>query len=150
MDATYRFRVNTPRVIHEPFETEVVIVNLDTGRYYCLQGSGPELWTYLTNGATARDIVRGFEHNYEAADGEIQRGVDQFLEELVREELIVPAPGEHGSSAEHAADSPSDTNREKRKFATPSLQMYTDMQDLLLLDPIHEVDERGWPSATGE
>jgi hypothetical protein len=25
------------------------------------------------------------------------------------------------------------------------LQKFTDMQDLLLLDPIHEVDESGWP-----
>jgi hypothetical protein len=25
------------------------------------------------------------------------------------------------------------------------LQKYTDMADLLLLDPIHEVDEQGWP-----
>jgi hypothetical protein len=25
------------------------------------------------------------------------------------------------------------------------LQKFTDMQELLLLDPIHEVDERGWP-----
>jgi hypothetical protein len=29
----------------------------------------------------------------------------------------------------------------------PVLNKYTDMQDLLLLDPIHEVDERGWPNS---
>jgi hypothetical protein len=32
-------------------------------------------------------------------------------------------------------------------FTQPVLEVYTDMQDLLLLDPIHEVDEEaGWPS----
>jgi len=32
-------------------------------------------------------------------------------------------------------------------FAPPVLEVYTDMQDLLLLDPIHDVDETvGWPS----
>jgi hypothetical protein len=25
------------------------------------------------------------------------------------------------------------------------LERYTDMQELLLLDPIHDVDESGWP-----
>jgi len=25
------------------------------------------------------------------------------------------------------------------------VEKYTDMQDLVLLDPVHEVDERGWP-----
>ena len=33
------------------------------------------------------------------------------------------------------------------KFEKPVLQKYSDMQDLLLLDPIHEVDEMGWPNA---
>ncbi len=33
-------------------------------------------------------------------------------------------------------------------FAPPRLQRYTDMQDLLLLDPIHDVDEVGWPVAS--
>jgi len=27
------------------------------------------------------------------------------------------------------------------------LQKYTDMEELLQLDPIHEVDKFGWPSA---
>ena len=36
---------------------------------------------------------------------------------------------------------------EKLGFEAPILQKYTDMQDLLLLDPIHEVDEAGWPHA---
>jgi hypothetical protein len=29
----------------------------------------------------------------------------------------------------------------------PALEKFTDMQDLILLDPVHEVDERGWPHA---
>ena len=32
-------------------------------------------------------------------------------------------------------------------FVPPTLEKYTDMQDLVLLDPVHEVDERGWPHA---
>jgi hypothetical protein len=30
-------------------------------------------------------------------------------------------------------------------FTAPALEKYNDMQDLLLLDPIHETDEQGWP-----
>ncbi len=32
-------------------------------------------------------------------------------------------------------------------YAPPALETYTDMQELLLLDPIHDVDETGWPAA---
>jgi hypothetical protein len=31
-------------------------------------------------------------------------------------------------------------------YAQPLLETYTEMQDLLLLDPIHDVGEAGWPS----
>jgi hypothetical protein len=27
------------------------------------------------------------------------------------------------------------------------LERYEDMQDLILLDPVHEVEEEGWPRA---
>jgi hypothetical protein len=32
----------------------------------------------------------------------------------------------------------------------PKLEKYTDMEDLLLLDPIHDVQEVGWPQTSGE
>lgn len=31
-------------------------------------------------------------------------------------------------------------------YARLALTKYTDMQELLLLDPVHEVDDEGWPS----
>jgi hypothetical protein len=36
---------------------------------------------------------------------------------------------------------------DKPPFEMPKLSKYTDMEDLLALDPIHEVDEMGWPNA---
>ena len=32
-------------------------------------------------------------------------------------------------------------------FEAPSFTTFTDMQDIILLDPVHEVDARGWPHA---
>jgi hypothetical protein len=36
-------------------------------------------------------------------------------------------------------------SRRGAAFQPPTLRKYTDMQDLLLIDPIHEVDDLGWP-----
>jgi hypothetical protein len=36
---------------------------------------------------------------------------------------------------------------ERRPFDEPVLEKFEDMQDLILLDPVFEVDEAGWPSA---
>ena len=35
----------------------------------------------------------------------------------------------------------------KIPFEEPKLEKYSDMEDLLLLDPIHDVEDEGWPKA---
>ena len=34
LSALVRYRINSPKVIHQIFDTEVVIVNLESGNYY--------------------------------------------------------------------------------------------------------------------
>lgn len=64
-----------------------------------------------------------------------------LVEELVTEGLLVT-----GEAAAVAPESPPAAPvGERPPFVRPILQKYTDMADLLLLDPIHEVDEQGWP-----
>ena len=45
-----------------------------------------------------------------------------------------------------AAVSPMPAHQARGAYRTPVLSIYTDMQDLLLLDPIHDVDQAGWPT----
>jgi hypothetical protein len=37
-------------------------------------------------------------------------------------------------------------NGSRKTWQAPELSIYEDMQDLLQLDPIHDVDETGWPA----
>jgi hypothetical protein len=71
-----------------------------------------------------------------------QNAVDRFVSELSNEGIIVPletdGPNGHPPAAPEFATPPG-------AFGPPRLQKFTDMQELLLLDPIHEVDEAGWP-----
>lgn len=147
MDATARFRVNTPKVVHEPFEDEVVVVNLDTGRYYCLQRAGVAVWLGLVKGWSTGEIVTELEAKYRATEGEIDRAVGVLLADLEREQLVSVVAPDASASAPHPAAAIEAAAAEKTPFEPPTLQVYTDMQDLLLLDPIHEVDDVGWPIA---
>ena len=45
------FRINRPNVVSESFESEVVIVNLDSGCYFSLLGSATTLWLQLERNA---------------------------------------------------------------------------------------------------
>ena len=77
------------------------------------------------------------------AAGEAHRVVGHVLHELEDERLVEldggPMPGRNGASCGPTAGAGSG--------ALPRLRKYTDMQDLLLLDPIHEIDQSGWPNS---
>lgn len=79
---------------------------------------------------------------YQGDAQEIDRGVQELLAQLQQENLIVAVDGA-GEAA--ALQAPAGNNQEKPLFNPPSLNKYSDMQELLLLDPIHDVDDAGWP-----
>jgi hypothetical protein len=126
------YRLNSPSVIHETIDDEVVIINLDKGHYYSLDGCGARIWKGLVGGASASAIASGLE----GASAEIEAGVLALAAELESEGLIVPGESDGGGAA---LDGPA------LPFKAVTLQRYSDMEELLLLDPIHEVDQQGWP-----
>ena len=142
MHSTDRFRINNPSVISENIDGEVVIINLDSGAYYSTDQVGAEVWGLLEAGRCVGEIVEAIPARYLGESEEIETALHGFLSELQTEELIVGAEG--SKTNEHASFVPgSDT--EKIPFQPPALKKYTDMKDMLLLDPIHDVEESGWP-----
>lgn len=144
MNAASQFRVNAPTVISETIDGETVIINLDTGAYYSLRETGAAVWQLVERGATWQTIGSELVQRYDAPPETIEAGIRSLLDELAQEELIVPQDGERPApepTGAVSADSP-----RRLPFVPPALQKFTDMADLLLLDPIHDVGEEGWPA----
>lgn len=137
-----RFRVNTPTVTHEIIDGEAVIINLDSGNYYSLVEEGSFIWSLVEKGANANELQNVILQTYQGDAHEIDRGVEELLAQLQQENLIVPIDG---AGDRFELQAPDKTNHEKPSFNPPSLNKYSDMQELLLLDPIHDVDDAGWP-----
>jgi hypothetical protein len=137
-----RYELNNPPAVAELVEGEVIAINLDTGSYYSLIGPAAEVWNRLLARCSPQEILAGVESGPPAV-GELADSLQRFIDALLAEGLIRPT-----SNASVPADSittlapwPSDALR---------FDHFTDMQDLLLLDPIHDVDERtGWPKKDG-
>ncbi len=136
------YRVNAPKVIYEDFEDETVLINLDNGSYYNFSESGALIWGRIVSGESIASVIEYLQERFaEAAN--IALSVEDFVRELVEENLIVKnSSGKTKNIKQAKAQIPS-----LARFEKPVLQKYSDMQDLLLLDPIHEVDETGWPHA---
>jgi hypothetical protein len=147
VNARTRFRVKSPEVVHETIDGEVVIIHFDTGNYYSLDHVGADVWGLVEHGATLQQIVEGLGRRYDGDQGNMEAAVQGFVDELLRENLVVGEDtGEATSSGNRPAPTQAGQQIERPGFVPPFLHKYTDMQELLLLDPIHEVDETGWPS----
>jgi Coenzyme PQQ synthesis protein D (PqqD) len=142
-----RLRMNSPQVISETIQGETIVIHLTTGTYYSLQGTGAEVWDALNAGASVAEAVDGLAAHYEASREEIDEAVAQLVRDLRSEDLVADVDGE-GPPAPAAMQNGSAA--ERKPFAAPRLEKFTDMQDLVLLDPVHEVDPRGWPHAKVE
>jgi hypothetical protein len=135
------FRVNPIHVAYETFDGgEVLAINLDTGTYYSLPGICGEIWMWLVEGASLEAIRQALVDLYEGERAIIEAEAERFIETLKAENLI--------SSDEAAINAPIvlvKSRADKKRFVTPTMEKYSDLQDLLLLDPIHETDVAGWP-----
>jgi len=134
------FRVDTPAVIYEQFDMELVAIHLDTGSYHSLVGAAADAFLLLAEEATAEELAEALQMKYEGKPEEIAATLGPFLSALEAEKLIarVEVRTTRGP-LRLAAQSP------KLPFVPPSLAAYHDLQSLFLLDPVHEVGDRGWP-----
>ncbi|MEA5619899.1 PqqD family protein [Cronbergia sp. UHCC 0137] len=135
------FRVNSPQVACETIDGEVVIVDLDHGHYYSLLKTGADLWGCVERHLDRYQMIEEIGQKYDGTIEEITAAIDEFLDQLQQEELIVVDPTITPGTIN------SQVSNQKPKFEKPILEKFTDMEDLLLLDPIHEVDvDAGWPN----
>jgi hypothetical protein len=135
------FHTDLPNVMHEMIDDEVVIVNLDTGTYYSFDGVGGKIWEMLGNeGNSAESVSASLQAKFSGDAAQIAASTIAFLQQLQEEALVRVSDGEITDSKTAKADG------ERPPFTLPELQKYTDMEALLLADPIHEVDEGGWPN----
>jgi hypothetical protein len=70
------------------------------------------------------------------AAGDIQAFIASLVEEQLLQESIADTEAPVTVAARGGA----------LAYARPQLQVYTDMKDLLQLNPIHDVSEEGWPT----
>ena len=140
-DASFRYRPNTAKIIYEIYDDEVVLINMDSGNYYSLNRTAGRAWAGIERHATTQEIAQELRRDY-ACDGvQVEEELLRFVKELHQEGLIVP--DEEATPA--PAASATVTAAQRPPFDAPVLQKFSDMADLLLLDPIHDVDENGWP-----
>ncbi len=128
-------------VVDEDFDTERVIVDLRSGRYFCVNESGSWLWQALGRGPVSVPALASLLAKTQSAPAEeIAAAIESWAAIFQSSQLLQLDP----SAA--AAAGPLDAGELPAEWPTPTVTVYGDLEHLLALDPIHEVDEAaGWP-----
>lgn len=137
-----QFEVDADRVVHETIEGETILIDLATGTYYSLRGSGSETWALLIDGWTATGAVAEMKRRFPADREAAAAASAELIAQLYNEGLL-----EVASSSRELVNGDLEGAALDRPFEPPVLERYTDMQYFLMLDPIHEVHDGGWPRA---
>lgn len=128
MRVDFPHRLNAPAVASQTLEGETILIHFDTGSYFSCNAAGTAVLEALSAGLLPRKILELLP--------DPTGNLAQFIQSLVDEALIVESTG--------AGATDIDTSKLVR-MDSPSLEKFTDLQEMLLLDPIHEVDTGGWP-----
>lgn len=143
------YKINIDAIAHETIDNEVVMVNLKNGSYYSLDKVGAAVWNYIDKGISQKRIVGLITNQYFGENSKIEVSIAKLFAELKKEELIILSDSVNNNTTDKDISFDS-LEIEKKHFEKPVLQKFTDMQDLLLLDPIHDVDEMGWPKKSSD
>lgn len=134
---TGSYEVNAEDVTHERLDGEVVAINMRTGRYYSLSGPAADVWSLIDQRRPQAEWSESLQEVYPSGEG--WPGIAQFIDRCSTAGLIRQCE----ASAISSPALPHDFTR--ASWTAPQLEEFEDLQDLILVDPIHDITALGWP-----
>lgn len=132
------YRLNEEKMFYDIADGQAVVINFVTGMYYGTTMLGSVVLDRLVRGNAPEKIsaavkaLPGCPDNFDAE-------LDRFMTKLQEAEILIPGDTVPGG------DEPIEDNAAAEGFEL-TLDEFAEVQDLILADPIHDVDvEQGWP-----
>jgi len=169
------FFVRPEDLVHDTIEGETVVIDLQNGIYFRFDGAATHAWNILLGRVTEDELVDRIAASYAAPREAIAAQVHDFLIALYRDGIIrrddPSAAAPDGEAARPGRDTP-DIPREppgepfsglplerfdqlqplvggqadgRLPFDGMALTRFEDLDELLSIDPVHEVGDTGWP-----
>lgn len=139
--ASDRFRMASPQVVADLVDGEVVAVNLETGTYFAMYSTTAQVWVALAAGCAILDIQQALDGS--GAPSTISTSdLVSFTHSLLNHGLLEYAELPADQSIEALA-----SLRDLSECAPLQIHVHADLQDILLLDPVHDTNVSGWPEA---
>jgi hypothetical protein len=131
---------NNAHISAETFETEIVVIHFLHGTYFSLRGAALPLWQWLQLGAEEPTLAELLAIRYDLDPERSRTEVASTLGRLRQYDLLVEGDQPAASWGSYAMDAG------PAVFEAPVVEAFEDLQELIAIDPVHEVDPmQGWP-----
>jgi hypothetical protein len=124
-------------IVSEAFEGEFVVLDLSCGKYYSMDAAAGALWRAIAAGVSIGALAEALD----GAPGVTARSIHEFAEKLVSYGCLTRSDAPGSAAIDAAA-----LDVLRTSAGPPTVEVFDDLADLILADPIHDVEEAaGWP-----
>jgi hypothetical protein len=128
--ADSRVQMVDTEVVARVFDGEAIIINVANGKYYSMDRVGTLAWHLLTGGYSLKDTAAFLAGRYGMDETTVAVDVERLAGQLMEEGLVTTMDDPPGRAPGiDLAPAAGET------YATPTLTVYSDMTDVLALDP---------------
>lgn len=133
------YQLDSTNIAQEVFGNEAVLINIPLGKYYSIRGTtGIRVLELLQKPANTETVLATIQNEFQSDKISAKVEIEYLLSQLENENIIT----------ETSLTDPviSEESPIKLPYEKVELEIFDDMQELILLDPIHDVESfRGWP-----
>jgi len=131
------YKLNESKMFADVTNNVAIIINSETGIYYAINNCGSVVFQAILDGCSKQSIVENLK-KIANCPADIEQKLNSFIDELSKREIIVE--GEQTSKVPAFDEAVITKDNFEMKVSE-----YADAQEMLLADPIHDVDEEeGW------
>jgi len=123
-----RYKPNDAEVASKVMDGEAILINLSNGTYYSMDKTASVIWSMISLGYDFEEIIGKVCELFNMKSDDIKNDMEALFTNLIDENIIIPS-----NDTKRTGDFNEDT--ENRVYEKPKLNIYSDMKDLLALDP---------------
>lgn len=130
----FRVVVRPQSIVHDMIDSEAVVMDIEAGVYFSFNEAATKIWLRIVNADASETSI------YTFAGPQNIHFIDFLLEnKIILRELAPEGWKDEAVNLTQVSES-------------AKWQTYSDMKELLLLDPVHDIalNEDGWPEKRGE
>ena len=137
------YKLNEEKMFYDYADGQAVVINYQTGMYYGMSLLASAILDLIIAGKDVEEIIKAVK-TLPQCPADIADRVHSFVKELKEKEIIIDGPAVSGG----AEPLPNEVVEDGFEL---KLDMFAEMADLLLADPVHDVDMQvGWPKLKDE